>query len=104
MRRAWLLIALAACSFKAGAAATDSGGADSPRDARRSDATADGSGSGSGSGSGMQLARSGIDIVSGGGRLHAGAIQIDVEIGTAVPSSRVSAGSIAIEGAQAVVP
>jgi hypothetical protein len=59
---------------------------------------------GSGSGSGMQLARSGIDLVSGGGRLHAGAIQIDVELGTAVPSSRVSAGSIAIEGAQAVVP
>jgi hypothetical protein len=95
------VVALGACTFKAGGVATDGKSPDSPRDTRG--VGSDGGG-GDGSGSAAPTARQGFDVVSGGGRLQAGAITIDVEIGTAVPISRISAGSISIEGAPTVVP
>lgn len=90
------VVALGACTFKAGGVATDGAAPDT-----RHDGSPD---SGSGSGSAAPTARQGFDVVSGGGRLQAGAITIDVEVGTAVPISRISAGSISIEGAPTVVP
>ena len=48
--------------------------------------------------------RKGAETVSGAGRLHAGAIQLDVEIGHGVPVKQSTAGTTVISGAPVVKP
>ena len=45
-----------------------------------------------------------MDVVAGAGRIHAGSIQIDVEVGQGVTVRRATAGAVTISGAQAVKP
>ena len=63
----------------------------------------DGGGSGSGNDAGA-AARTQIDLVSGGGRVHAGTTTIDVELGHGVLVRRSMAGGKTIAGAPAVKP
>lgn len=63
----------------------------------------DGGGSGSGSDAGV-AARTQVDMVSGGGRVHAGTMTIDVELGHGVLVRKSTAGSKTISGSPAVKP
>ena len=56
---------------------------------------------GSGSGS---LPRKGAEVVSGAGRVKAGTITIDVEVGRAINFDKTTAGTITISGAPVVKP
>ncbi len=63
----------------------------------------DGTGSDSGSGSAV-AAQPGKEIVAGAGRVTAGTITIDVEIGHGVLPRKSSAGTITISGSPVVRP
>ena len=45
-----------------------------------------------------------MEVVAGAGRLTAGSMTIDVEVGQAVPTKLATAGTITISGAQVVSP
>jgi hypothetical protein len=57
-----------------------------------------------GSGSGSAVAHQQMEVVAGAGRLRAGTITMDVEIGRAVPIAKTTAGTITINGAPVVKP
>ncbi len=57
-----------------------------------------------GSGSGSALPHKGAEVVSGAGRVTAGTITIDVEVGRAVNINKTTAGTITISGAPVVKP
>jgi hypothetical protein len=82
MNRLAFVVMFAACSFKHGAAVTTDGGA----------------------GDGGSLPHTAMEVVAGAGRLHAGSIQIDVEVGQGVMVRQATAGTTTISGAQVVKP
>lgn len=77
----------AACGFTHGAASQRDGGP-----------------GGGGSDAGSATARTQVDVVSGGGRVHAGTTTIDVEIGHGVLVRKSTAGTKTIAGNPAVKP
>ncbi|HEY1555000.1 MAG TPA: hypothetical protein VGF94_09230 [Kofleriaceae bacterium] len=79
MNRLAFVAVLAACSFQHGAAVTTDGGTAS-------------------------VPHKAMDVVAGAARIHAGSIQIDVEVGQAVMVRRATAGTVTISGAQVVKP
>lgn len=91
MRAAALLLLVAACSFHPGEATTDGGVVDARPD---------------GSPDAMMLAgRQQMEIVSAAGRLQAGSMTIDVELGRPNTNLRVvTAGTITIEAAPVIAP
>ena len=89
MRAIVALLACCACSFTQGKAAE----------------TTDGVGSDSGSGSGSAVAaQPGKEIVAGAGRVTAGTITIDVEIGHGILPRKSTAGTYTISGVPVVKP
>ena len=83
MRVLAIAIACASCSFTHGANNPDT--------------------SGSGSDAGV-LPRKQMEVVAGAGRVTAGTITIDLELGHAVPVKKSTAGTITISSAAVVVP
>ena len=69
----------------------------------RAQGTADGTGSDSGSGSAV-AANPGKEIVAGAGRVTAGTITMDVEVGHGILPRRSTAGTITINAAPVVKP
>jgi hypothetical protein len=59
--------------------------------------------SGSGSDAGV-AGRKQMEVVAGAGRVTAGTITIDLEVGHAVPIKKSTAGTITISGAAVVIP
>jgi hypothetical protein len=57
-----------------------------------------------GSGSDAAAPRKQMEVVAGAGRLAAGTITLDVQIGRAVPLDKTTAGTITISGAPVVKP
>jgi hypothetical protein len=89
MRAIIALLVCAGCSF------TDGRAKDQP----------DGMGSGSDSGSGSAVAaQPGKEIVAGAGRVTAGTITIDVQIGHGILPRKSTAGTYTISGAPVVKP
>jgi hypothetical protein len=86
--RAVLLLALlSACSFRHGSAPPADGAIDAPAP-----------------GDGAAAARSQRDVVNGAGRVHAGSITIDVEVGHGIPVKKSTAGTRTFDGSPAVRP
>lgn len=85
MRAIVALLACSACTFTAGRLAPD------------------GTGSDSGSGSAV-AAQPGKEIVAGAGRVRAGTITIDVEIGHGILPRKSTAGTYTISGNPVVKP
>ncbi|HUQ05381.1 MAG TPA: hypothetical protein VM261_22920 [Kofleriaceae bacterium] len=97
MRRLALLLV---AGFAAGCASSSTGTGD---DARRDDAAAD-LDAGIDAPVDAPAARPGREVVSSGGRIRAGSITMDVEIGHPVEQSKATAGSITLRGAAVVNP
>ncbi|MGE5185152.1 MAG: hypothetical protein ACM31C_23950 [Acidobacteriota bacterium] len=57
-----------------------------------------------GSGSGSSVPHKGAEVVSGAGRLTAGTITMDVQVGRAIDFDKTTAGTITISGAPVVKP
>jgi hypothetical protein len=87
MRAIVVLLACGACTFTAGNRAPDGTGSDS----------------GSGSGSAV-AAQPGKEIVAGAGRVTAGTITIDVQIGHGILPRKSTAGTFTISGTPVVRP
>jgi len=81
-----MIALLGACRFHHGGLPVDARG-DAPPDAHV-----------------ISASRRPMELVAGAGRLRAGAITIDVEVGQPVPLARSIAGAIAIEGIPVVKP
>jgi hypothetical protein len=84
------LLVVAACGFRPGARSSDGRPPDAAVDAPAPPADA--------------AVFPHAEVVAGAGRLHAGAITIDVEVGRAVAVTHGTAGSITIEGQPVVKP
>ena len=88
MRLGIVLLLCGACSFRTNPVA--------PADARDA--------GGGGSDAAVGAARQQMEVVAGAGRVTAGSITIDVEVGHAVLPRRSTAGTITLTGAQVVSP
>lgn len=87
MRLGILLLVCGACTFRTNPGA--------PADARDA---------GGGSDAQVSTARQQMEVVAGAGRVTAGSITIDVEVGHAVLVRKSTAGTITITGGQVVSP
>jgi hypothetical protein len=100
VRRSILLIVLSAACASSSMGTGD--------DARRSDAAVDGdagvSDAALDAAPDAAPVRPGREVVSAGGRLRAGAIVMDVEIGHPIEQSKAAAGGIQLRGAAVVNP
>ena len=87
MRLSLLLLVCGACTFRTNPGA--------PADARDA---------GGGSDAQVSTSRQQMEVVAGAGRVTAGSITIDVEVGHAVLVRKSTAGTITITGGQVVSP
>jgi len=86
-----VLLVVAACGFRPSDRPPGDGGGDAMVDAAPPPP-------------GDAASRAQAEVVAGAGRLHAGSITIDVEVGRAVPVSHATAGSITIDGQPVIKP
>jgi len=87
MRLGIILLLFGACSFRTNPGA--------PQDARDA---------GGGSDAAVSTSRQQMEVVAGAGRVTAGSITIDVEVGHAVLVRKSTAGTITLTGGQVVSP
>jgi hypothetical protein len=87
MRAAWIIVLLSACSFSPGEKPPD----DAPIDSKVTDGS-------------VAVARDQREVIAGAGRVKAGSITIDVEVGHGIAVKKSTAGTKTIEGAPVVKP